>query len=247
MKSAVILPCYNVEKRVEEVILKLISLQKKGIFNEIIAIDDGSKDKTLKILKKYESNNFIIIKHNENKGKGKAMDNGVKLGIKRDVDAFVFFDADGEHDTLVIKKSLGLLKKYDIVYGSRFRETKKEKVLVARLLVSQVFACLLERLFGIKSTDPYCGFKAITTGAYKKINPKEERYNLELEMLIKAKIKKLKTTEIKMPLINVINWKIKNEREKKRSISEFAEWIEAQVQVIKRIVAEENYKIDIKI
>jgi dolichol-phosphate mannosyltransferase len=247
MRSALILPCYNVERNVEQVITQLIPLIKKGIIKEIIAVDDGSKDNTLKILKKYESNNFIIIKHEKNKGKGKAMDNAAKLAIKRKIDAFVFFDADGEHDIQVIEKSLKKLKNYDVIYGSRFRETKKEKVLIARMLMAQVFACLFKRLFNINTTDPYCGFKAIKARAYQKISPKEERYDIELEMLIKAKIRKLKTAEIKIPLLNVAKWKIEYEKKKKKSISDFANWIDAQVEVIKKIIKEENYELNVKI
>jgi dolichol-phosphate mannosyltransferase len=247
MRTAVILPCYNVEKNLEKVITQLVPLIKKGIINEIIAINDGSKDDTLKILERYESKNFIIIQHEKNKGKGKAIDNGVKLGMKRKIDGFVFFDADGEHDVSSIKKSLVLLKGYDVVFGSRFRETKREQVLVGRMLMAQVFACLLDRLFDIKTTDPYCGFKAIKASAYQKISSKEERYNIELEMLIKSKLRKLKTIEVKIPLINVVKWKIRYEKEKQNSLSDFAKWIDIQVGVIKKIIKEENYKINFKI
>jgi dolichol-phosphate mannosyltransferase len=247
MKTAVILPCYNLEKNVKGVINKLILLIKKGIINEIIAIDDFSKDNTLKILKSFKSEKFLLIIHKKNAGKGKSMDDGVKLGIKRGINAFVFFDGDGEHDISSIKKSLDMLKKYDVVFGSRFRETKKEKVLVGRMLMAQVFACLLERLFNITTTDPYCGFKAIKAEAYKKINPKEERYNIELEMLIKSRLRKLKTREIKIPLLNVVKWKVRYEKEKQNSISDFASWIDEQVRVIKKVIKKEGYELNVKL
>ena len=66
MRTAALIPAYNEEKSILEVIRKLKSLRK---FYKIIVIDDGSEDRTYEIAKKTR---VIVISHKKNKGKGKA-------------------------------------------------------------------------------------------------------------------------------------------------------------------------------
>ncbi len=84
---SVIVPAYNEEKTIESVV-KALLLSK--YFKEIICINDGSKDKTLDILKGFK-NKIILVDLKENKGKGYAMVEGIK---KTNSELIMFLDAD---------------------------------------------------------------------------------------------------------------------------------------------------------
>ncbi|MCM8809990.1 MAG: glycosyltransferase, partial [Candidatus Omnitrophica bacterium] len=57
MKLSILIPVYNEEKTISDVIKKLLSINF-GIDKEIVVIDDGSTDNTVNILKKLQSENF---------------------------------------------------------------------------------------------------------------------------------------------------------------------------------------------
>jgi len=79
-KLSILVPAYNEEKTLSTVIESLKKLKLEGVNKEIIIIDDGSKDRTSEILKVKKKNNpkLKIITHNRNKGKGAAIQTGLK-------------------------------------------------------------------------------------------------------------------------------------------------------------------------
>src|SRR3989338_7037140 len=98
MILSIIIPVFNEEKTIGHILEKvaLIKLPKK-VKKEIIVVDDGSTDKTPKVLSEFKIDNlkFKIIRHEKNKGKGKA----VKTGLKNATgDLIIIHDADLEYD-----------------------------------------------------------------------------------------------------------------------------------------------------
>jgi len=69
-KLSIIVPVYNEEKTIKELLKKVKNL-KIPMKKEIIVIDDGSRDNSLKILKSFK--NINLISHQKNKGKGAAI------------------------------------------------------------------------------------------------------------------------------------------------------------------------------
>ena len=132
MKLSVIIPAYNCEKY----IVRCIKMIENEIDNqtEIIVIDDGSKDNTLKLCKEYESRN-IHIYHQENQGVSMARNNGID---KAKGDYIMFVDAD---DTLVtgwFKKIQSYLSgEYDIVY---FGKNYKQRHMPKEDVVKNIFS-----------------------------------------------------------------------------------------------------------
>ena len=86
-KVSVIIPAYNEEKTIEKVVTFLLS---SSLVDEIICINDGSKDSTEEILKQF-GNKIIFINLKQNKGKGNALAQGIKIA-KGDI--VIFLDAD---------------------------------------------------------------------------------------------------------------------------------------------------------
>ena len=89
-KISVIIPVYNAEEYVADILEDVLAQTYKDL--EIILIDDGSKDSSLKILKKYElRDDRIIVLHCENGGPSKARN----IGLKYATGEFIrFLDAD---------------------------------------------------------------------------------------------------------------------------------------------------------
>ena len=120
MKLSIIIPCYNEENTILE-ILNQLSLIKSSIKDlEIIVIDDGSKDKTKSILEENANLYNHLISNSINRGKGYS----VKKGLEKSTGDFIFFqDADLEYDPNDIFKFSNLIEKFDpdLIIGSRFK------------------------------------------------------------------------------------------------------------------------------
>ena len=73
MKLTIIIPCYNEEKTIGILLEKILQLE--NIKKQIIVIDDCSKDNSLNEIekKKNKFDEFLLLKHNINKGKGAAI------------------------------------------------------------------------------------------------------------------------------------------------------------------------------
>ena len=84
---SVIVPVFNEEKTVNSVIKILID---SFLFNEVIVINDGSTDNSLKILKKF-GNKIKLISSKKNNGKGWAVAKGIELAKEKII---VLIDAD---------------------------------------------------------------------------------------------------------------------------------------------------------
>tara|TARA_Y100000816_G_scaffold286264_1_gene267123 strand:+ start:2448 stop:3155 length:708 start_codon:yes stop_codon:yes gene_type:complete len=118
-KFSIIVPVFNEEKTILKVLQNLNDLKKYYENIQIIVINDGSNDDSLKIL---ESNKFlfdILISNPNNKGKGNAVRRGIEVA---EGDYVTFQDADLEYDSNDLKKFLKLIKilKPDLIIGSRF-------------------------------------------------------------------------------------------------------------------------------
>lgn len=118
VKLSIIIPSYNEETTIEEIIKRVKAVNLGDIEKEIIVIDDGSKDKTREILKGLDGIRYIF--HKKNLGKGGA----VKTGFREaSGDILIIQDADLEYDPgdypAVIKPILE--RKTEVVLGVRIQ------------------------------------------------------------------------------------------------------------------------------
>jgi glycosyltransferase involved in cell wall biosynthesis len=119
MKLSIIIPVFNEERTIIEILEKVNEFKKDNSLYEIIIINDGSKDKTLDLLK---DNNHLynnLITYEKNKGKGYAVKEGLKFSKGEYV---IFQDADLEYDPIEIQGFIDLIEKFkpDGAIGSRF-------------------------------------------------------------------------------------------------------------------------------
>ena len=119
----VIIPGLNEEKHIANVISRTI---KQG-FKNVIFVDDGSKDNSVK---KAVSAGATVLSHKVNLGKGSAVKTGADYAITQGAKTLVFMDSDGQHKPEEISKLLKYTQKCDVVLG--YRKFNKNMPMVMR-------------------------------------------------------------------------------------------------------------------
>lgn len=197
-KLSIIVPVYNEENRMPGFFRSLDGFCRRYIKNyEIIAVNDGSKDKSLEVLKAMPYPNLEIISYSPNKGKANAVKEGVKAAKGSHL---LFIDADGATAPDEIAKMLPLFKEYDVVVGSRnLKESQADKDFNRRIL-SFGFNTYVSILFGMNFTDYLCGFKGFRADIAKRLfhNLKSKRWIFDVELFYR--IKKSNTSCIEIPI-----------------------------------------------
>ncbi|MFH0875144.1 MAG: dolichyl-phosphate beta-glucosyltransferase [archaeon] len=200
LKYSIIVPMYNEEKRFNSFIPKLSNFLSKNLKDyELIFVNDGSKDRTLEILKRLECKNKVIVTYQVNHGKGYAVKKGI-LSAKGDY--ILFIDADGSIPTQEIPRMFEKLKNYDVVIGDREQARSVVKRSFTRKITSFLFNNYSRLLFDTNVIDHLCGFKGfrrkVALSLFK--NLKSNRWIFDVEIL--CKIKKEGYSLYRLP----INW-----------------------------------------
>jgi glycosyltransferase involved in cell wall biosynthesis len=120
LSLSVVIPCYNEEKYLEEVLSRVRAV---NLADEIVIVDDGSEDGTRDILARLESEagneDLRILYHDKNMGKGAALVTGFAAATG---DVLLIQDADLEYDPRDYPKLIQPIEEgiAQVVYGSRF-------------------------------------------------------------------------------------------------------------------------------
>ncbi len=151
---SIIIPVYNEEKTVLD-ILNQVDKLKNFCELEVIIINDGSIDNTKKIIKENPKLYSKFINLEQNKGKGKAVIEGIKECTKNYI---IIQDADLEYDPQDIKIFLEQIKKikYDVILGSRFIGNKRTVLNFWHMIGNKFITFLFNLINNTTFTDIYC-------------------------------------------------------------------------------------------
>ena len=195
MKVSIIIPCYNEQSTIKEIINKINS--QSNIEKEIIVIDDFSDDKTREILENDLKNNIHkIILNDRNYGKGYSIKKGIESASG---DCIIIQDADLEYDPTDYKKLLDPIINdvADVVYGSRFIGTSERRVLYFWHTIGNKLLTLLSNIFSnLNLTDMEVGYKVFKSNVLKDINLVENRFGFEPEVTAKIAKKNIRIYEV---------------------------------------------------
>ena len=87
---SIIIPAYNEENKIKDTLESIKDIKE---IDEIIVVDDGSSDKTSEVAKSVKSDKINVITQSQNRGKGYALNNGLKEAMKK-ADIIGFLDGD---------------------------------------------------------------------------------------------------------------------------------------------------------
>lgn len=207
-----VIPAFNEEKYIYDV-----AKMAKEFVDVVVVVDDGSTDKTFS---RAIDSGAVVLRHEENMGKGAALRTGFKYALEHGADVVVTLDGDMQHDPLEIPKFLEKIReeRVDIVVGSRFLK-KVKGMPIQRRLSNFITTKILNKVFKVPITDSQSGFRAFKRKVLEKVTFKDNKYGAETEILIEAKRKRFNIVEIP------ISVKYEGQQSKIRPIRETFSWI----------------------
>ena len=191
MKLSIIMPVYNEERTLAEIIrkVKMVDIEK-----EILIVDDGSGDKTRQILDSLQDASIKVIRHAANKGKGAAIRSALQYASG---DAYIIQDGDLEYEPQDYLKLIRPIQdnQAEIVYGSRF--LAKDKVTTPlHYLVNWLVTFCTNLLCGSCLTDVETCYKLFKAEVIKGLDLESDGFEIEAELTVKAIKKGYKIQEI---------------------------------------------------
>ena len=187
MKLSIVIPCYNEETTVEDIVavVKATAYDK-----EILIIDDGSTDNTREVLKQFDNDPIVkVFLQPHNMGKGAALRRGFTEATG---DVVIIQDADLEYTPDDYPKLLAPIEagRADVVYGSRF-QGGPGRVLYYRHTMGNKFLTFLSNLAtDLNLTDMETCYKVFKREVIQNIVLESNRFGFEPE--VTAKLAKMR-------------------------------------------------------
>jgi len=166
MTISVVIPLYNEEENVQELHSRLkIVLDTLGTEYEVLFIDDGSTDNTLKFLQEIQAgdSNVIVLSLRRNFGQTAAFAAGFDYSRG---DIIITMDGDLQNDPNDIPRLLEQMKDNDLVSG--WRKNRKDPFL-SRRLPSIMANWLISKVTGVNLHDYGCSLKAYKRDVIKNL------------------------------------------------------------------------------
>ncbi len=167
-KVIVIMPAYNAERTLERTYSEI----PKEYVDEIILVDDASRDNTVEIAKKL---GLHVIIHSENRGYGGNQKTCYGNALKRGVDIVVRVHPDYQYDPAALPEMVNIIdnKKADIVFGSRmlYRHDALDGGMPLYKFFSNIFLTKMENLvFRLNLSEYHTGLRAYSREVLESIN-----------------------------------------------------------------------------
>ena len=178
------MPAYNAESTLEQTVRDI----PDDIVDEIILVDDFSKDRTVEIAKRLD---LTVIQHSENRGYGANQKTCYDEALNRNADIVVMIHPDYQYDPKIIPYALGFIEKNicDIIIGSRIRNRKEALSggMPFYKYISNRFLTIVENIaFGQNLGDFHSGFRVFHGKVLESINYKSNSNDFVFDTQILA-------------------------------------------------------------
>ncbi|KKN38242.1 hypothetical protein LCGC14_0755500 [marine sediment metagenome] len=194
MLLSIIIPCYNEEDTIKDLLHELFSIEFP-INREIIVVDDGSNINHKEFIRdEINGNKIKFVRLSQNQGKGIA----IRIGLKyASGNIFVIQDADFEYfpgDIPILLEPI-LNKETEVVYGTRFA-TSPKGMSKFHYLANMLLTKITNFIYKINITDMETGYKLFTRRVLERINLKAREFEFEPEITAKIIMNGFKIKEI---------------------------------------------------
>lgn len=190
MKLSVLIPVYNEERTLEEVVRRVRAIQ---LPKEIILVDDGSKDRSREILTQLQGderaqdplNQIRVFFQPTNQGKGAALKAALDHASG---DVIIIQDADLEYDPQDYPALLEPIERglADVVYGTRFAGGGAHRVLFFwHSMGNRMLTLISNMLTNLNLSDMEVGYKVFRAEVLKDIQLASKRFGFEPEVTVK--------------------------------------------------------------
>lgn len=175
VKIAAVIPAYNEEKKLPDVIRAL-----KNDFETIVVVDDGSADGTKTVA---EAAGAIVLSRGYNLGVGATTREGLRWALDHGFDAALLIDADGQHDP---EEAGRFVQRFEekheaLIIGAR----DYGKIPLRRRLPNLFSRLVLSAIFGEFLPDNQCGYRLLDRRMIEAfLETHEAGYNFAIEMMI---------------------------------------------------------------
>lgn len=190
MKTICVIPAYNEEEKIKTVVKDALPY-----VDQVLVVDDGSKDQTAFFAKQAGAK---VLQHIINRGQGAALETGDEYCRRVKADIAVHFDGDGQFEGKEIVDIIRPIIKdrQEIVFGSRFLGKRANWSLQKRFLIYPIARVVNRLLTGSLLSDPQNGFRALSAAALDKIRIENDGMAHNSEIQGKAYAKKLRIAEV---------------------------------------------------
>jgi len=175
-----LIPAHNEE----EGIRKVVSETKKYL-ETVLVVDDGSADKTVQ---EAMAGGAIVLRHDQNKGKGAALKTGFDFVLKSCpmADGIISLDGDGQHEPGEIAKFIESFEKngFDLILGERIIDRSRMPFL--RRAGNRLVSGLVSLKVGQKIIDSQSGFRFFSRRFLERLELRSAGYGVETELLLAA-------------------------------------------------------------
>ena len=200
MKLSVVMPVYNEQPTLREVVARVLAVptDQNEIELELICVDDGSRDGSREILTELAAAHaeIHVLLQSKNMGKGAALRHGIQQATG---DFVLIQDADLEYDPADYPALLGplILGKADVVYGSRFLGSGPHRVLYYWHSVGNwLLTVLSNSLTNMNMSDMETCYKVFRREILQAIPIEEDRFGFEPEITVKIAKRGLRVYEV---------------------------------------------------
>jgi glycosyltransferase involved in cell wall biosynthesis len=168
--ACAVIPAHGEERTVAAVVRGALE-----IVDDVIVVDDGSRDETLAEAKNAGAR---VVRWPERRGKGAALRAGLERAFALGFGTAVTLDADGQHLPREIQRLLDAHSRgAQLVVGDRSAEFRRMSA--ARRWTNRVMTALLRPFAGASLNDSQCGFRLISARLYGALDLRCEGFDFE--------------------------------------------------------------------
>ena len=185
MRLSIIIPVYNEQETLREILQQVRAVELPGLEKEILVVNDGSTDGSRAILaEEEEQGDLRVFHHQENQGKGAAVRTAIAQATG---DILVIQDADLEYDPRDYPALVRPIveRRVSVVYGSRFLGPRKA-MLFWHMLGNKLLTLTTNILYNTILSDMETCYKCFRADVIKDVPLHSRRFEFEPEVTAKV-------------------------------------------------------------